>query len=164
MTRMVTLLALLVAAAPAGAAPAADAPAGGAAEQVKKIETFGAPLPAGETLPLARILDNPDSFAGKEVRVEGVVKRACTKKGCWMEIATGQGQEPGCRVTFKDYGFFVPKDSAGAKATLAGTVQVKTLSQKEVAHFEGEGAKIAKAADGTAKEIRIVATGVELSR
>jgi len=164
MTRMLTLLALALSLAPAGAARAADAQPVDGSQQAKKIERFGAPLPAGETLPLAAILADPDAFAGKEVRVEGLVKRACTKKGCWMELAAAEGEGPGCRVTFKDYGFFVPKDSAGAKATLAGTVQVKTLAPKEVAHLEAEGAKLARAEDGTAREIRIVATGVELSR
>ena len=41
---------------------------------------------------------------------------------------------------------------------------MKTLARKEVDHLEAEGASFAKAADGTAREIRIVATGVELTR
>ena len=123
-----------------------------------------APLGTGETLPLAKVLAAPDEYAGKPVRVEGVVRSACTKKGCWMELASADAEGPGCRVTFKDYGFFVPLDSAGANARLEGLVQVKTLAKREVDHLEAEGAKFAKAEDGTAKEIRIVATGVELRR
>ena len=44
---------------------------------------------------------------------EAKVRRACEKKGCWMELAGAEGIGPGMRVTFKDYGFFVPKDSRG---------------------------------------------------
>ena len=69
---------------------------------------------------------SPDKFADKTVLVEGNVRQACTRKGCWMELSEGPGAAaPGCRVTFKDYGFFVPTDSAGAKATVEGSVKVK---------------------------------------
>jgi hypothetical protein len=58
----------------------------------------------------------------------------------------------------------VPTDSAGADAHLAGEVGLRTLAKDEVAHLEGEGATLAKAADGSAKVVEITATGVELMR
>ena len=168
MTRTVTLLATFVAlVAPATglAGEAAAARAGGTASDVKEnVEKFGAPLAAGETVPVAEVLAHPDAWAGKEIRVEGVVRRVCSRKGCWMEIGPDAGTGPGCRVTFKNYGFFVPKDSAGARATLAGTVLSKTLSRARVDHLLAEGAQVDAAEDGTAREITIVATGVELRR
>jgi hypothetical protein len=68
-------------------------------------------------------------------------------------------------VTFKDYGFFVPLDSSGARARVQGIVEVKTVAPGEVQHLEAEGARFAgKQTDGSARELRIVATGVELTR
>jgi len=67
-------------------------------------------------------------------------------------------------VTFKDYGFFVPTDSKGMQARAEGVVKVKTLSKEEVDHLEGEGAKLNRGADGTAKEVTFVASGVELRK
>lgn len=165
MTRKAMLLASSLALLAPSIAFAADA-AGEKAEASApaKVERFGAPLPGGEALPLAEILRNPDGFAGKEVQVEGLVRAACTKKGCWMELAAPDGKGQGCRVTFKDYGFFVPKDAAGATARLAGVVQVKHLSKEQVDHYLSEGASFEVREDGTASEIRIVATGVELRR
>ncbi len=83
-----------------------------------------------------------------------------------MEIATVKDDAaPGCRVTFKDYGFFVPTDSQGADARVQGLVEVTEVPKSRVDHLEGEGAKFAhKNADGSATEVRIVATGVELRR
>lgn len=83
-----------------------------------------------------------------------------------MELAEGfEKSLPGCRVTFKDYGFFIPTDSAGSSAKVQGTVHTKSVTAGEVAHMEGEGASFTnKRPDGTAVEVRIVATGVELSR
>jgi Domain of unknown function (DUF4920) len=165
MTRKVILLATtMVLALPALVSAAEPAKTAPPVADSKSAETFGAPVTAGETLSLADVLAASDRYAGKQVRVEGVVRSACTKKGCWMELASADGKGPGCRVTFKDYGFFVPRDAAGAAARLEGTLQVKALAKKEVDHLEAEGAKFAKAEDGTAKEFRIVATGVELRR
>ena len=83
-----------------------------------------------------------------------------------MELAEGAAPElPGCRVTFQDYGFFVPLDSAGSTARVQGAVAVRTVPAGEVAHLEGEGAQFpGKQPDGSAREVRMVATGVELWR
>jgi len=41
---------------------------------------------------------------------------------------------------------------------------VTTLSREEAEHLAGEGAALERAPDGTAREVRVVATGVELRR
>lgn len=129
-------------------------------------QAFGAPLGQSPATSLASVLKTPDAFADRSVTVEGDVRRACTRKGCWMELSEGQdASAPGCRVTFKDYGFFVPTDSAGSKAKVEARVESKVLKPELVAHMESEGAKFAeKAPDGSAREVRLVATGVELWR
>ncbi len=144
---------------PSSLAPAAAAPA-------PRGKTFGAPLTESATSSLAEVLGSPAGFQGKTVTVDGHVRRACSRKGCWMEIATAKDDAaPGCRVTFKDYGFFVPTDSQGADARVQGLVEVTEVPKSRVDHLEGEGAKFAhKNADGSATEVRIVATGVELRR
>jgi hypothetical protein len=123
-------------------------------------------LVGAKAVALADVLKAPDKFAEQSVLVEGEVRRACTRKGCWMELS--EGQDPGaagCRVTFKDYGFFVPTDSAGSKARVEAKVESKVLKPSLVTHMEEEGAKFAeKEPDGSAREVRLVATGVELWR
>ena len=130
-----------------------------------KRAQFGESIKPGESAPLGTVLSGPAGFAGRSVIVEGAVRQACTRRGCWMELAESLDKsQPGCRVTFKDYGFFVPLDSAGKKARVQGQVQVKTVQPSSVKHMEEEGAHFAsKNPDGSANEVRIVATGVELS-
>jgi len=130
-----------------------------------KRAQFGDAIKPGETAALGQLLSGPAEFSGKSVIVEGAVRQACTRRGCWMELAQSLDKSlPGCRVTFKDYGFFVPTDSAGKKARVQGQVQVKTVEASSVQHMEEEGAHFAsKNPDGSANEVRIVATGVELS-
>ncbi len=83
-----------------------------------------------------------------------------------MEIAESKKDSAhGCRVTFKDYGFLVPVDSKGSLAKLEGKVQLTKVEKSAVDHYEGEGATFPnKEADGTAHEVRLVATGVEISK
>jgi Domain of unknown function (DUF4920) len=148
--------------APAPAQPTEVKPS--PAGEARKV--YGAPLAAAEPIALATLLANPEPYRNQTVTIEGDVRKACTRKGCWMELAesTKDGAQ-GCRITFKDYGFFVPTDSAGARARVQGTVEVDTLSAAAVRHYEEEGAVFAgKRPDGTAPEVRLVASGVELWR
>jgi len=128
--------------------------------------TYGQPLTPGEKVPLATVLQRADSYANRAITVEGRVRQACSRKGCWMEIADSTDKAtPGCRVTFKNYGFFVPTDAAGSHTRVQGVVEVSTVKASMVRHLEEEGAVFAsKQPDGTAREVRIVATGVELWR
>lgn len=130
------------------------------------VQTFGAPLGDSPAVALSQLLQQPSEYAGKKVRVEGHVRRACSAKGCWMELSTSpEPSAAACRVTFKDYGFFVPTDSAGSRATVDGEVTLKRVRPEHVRHYEGEGAVFpSKHEDGSADEVRLVATGVELRR
>jgi hypothetical protein len=89
-----------------------------------------------------------------------VVRRACSRMGCWMELAPAEGGQ-GVRVTFKDHGFFVPTDSAGAKARVRGTIELAQLSEAQAEHLRAEGGSMGA---GNQREVRLVATGVELRR
>lgn len=129
-------------------------------------QSFGKPVGPGPEVALSQILERPDDFHDKQVVVEGHVSRACSRKGCWMEIAVSEEPNaPRCRVTFEDYGFFVPRDSAGSHARLEGRVQVTQVKPEAVKHYESEGAQFpSKSSDGSAREVRLVAKGVELER
>jgi hypothetical protein len=119
--------------------------------------------PATRVVPLADVLQTPDEYTKAPVVVDGVITMACSNKGCWMQIAP-EAVKTGVRVTFKDYGFFVPTDSKGLQARAEGVATVKKLSKKDADHLEGEGAKLSRNADGTANEVSFVATGVELRK
>jgi hypothetical protein len=127
---------------------------------------YGAPISNGANAELADVLRTPERFAGKNLVVSGHVRRACTRMGCWMEIAAGTDPAtPSCRVFFHGHGFFVPKDSAGSDARVEGRLEVVTVSPAHAAHLEEEGARIpGKGEDGSAREVRLLASGVELYR
>lgn len=67
------------------------------------------------------------------VKVKGIVLEVCQMKGCWMTLATDNGQN--VRVTFKNYGFFVPKDISGKEVVLEGVAEVEMLSEADAKHY-----------------------------
>ena len=125
----------------------------------------GAPIGSAKKVSLAKVMKDPAKFAGKTVRVEGVIVRSCKMEGCWAELAPNKDAKS-VRVKMKDHSFFIPLQSAGAFARAQGVFTVKTLSKAEVDHMiNDDGAKFAsRNADGTVTEVSFEATGIELKR
>ncbi|MYK45279.1 MAG: DUF4920 domain-containing protein [Gammaproteobacteria bacterium] len=121
----------------------------------------GAELGNSPTVDLKRVLAAPEVHLGRAVIVEGKVDKVCQTKGCWLELIPAD-ESRGVRVTFEDYGFFVPKDSKGWMARLEGRFVREQLSKREVDHLLGEGATLARQPDGTAAQVSFVARAVEL--
>ncbi|HKO59402.1 MAG TPA: DUF4920 domain-containing protein [Thermoanaerobaculia bacterium] len=134
-----------------------------AASAEEVVKRGAAIAPDAKTAPLAEVMKNPDAYTKDAVVVEGTIDKLCTNKGCWMQLVP-EGSKHGVRVTFKDYGFFVPTTAQGWKARAEGVATVKTLSKEDADHLEGEGAKLARNADGTAREVSFIAQGVELRK
>jgi hypothetical protein len=124
--------------------------------------TFGAPIPNSPSVKAQDVLTSPDAYVGRELVLEGTPKTVCPKKGCWMIFADGARS---MRVMFKDHAFFVPLDSAGTPMRMAGTLQVKTISEADAKHFlvdEGKNAEAEKLT-GAQKELFFTATGVAIA-
>ena len=71
-----------------------------------------------------------------QVKFKSKIKNVCQKKGCWMTIDIGNGET--MRVTFKDYGFFVPTDNAkmvGKEVIFQGTAKFETVSVEDQKHY-----------------------------
>ena len=80
-----------------------------------------------------------DKDAEYPVKVTGTVESVCQAKGCWMQVKLADGKS--MRVTFKDYGFFVPKDIAGKTVVMDGKAYVKTTSVKTLKHYAEDAGK-----------------------
>lgn len=73
-----------------------------------------------------------DSSANEFV-IKGSIEECCQKKGCWMKVATADGES--MRVSFKDYGFFVPLDAAGSTMTMKGVAMYDTIDVDFLKHL-----------------------------
>ena len=123
-------------------------------------ETFGASLPeAGHAMTLADLLADADRYLDREVKVTTSVAQVCQKKGCFF-IAEDESHT--ARVSFKDYGFFVPSDISGRTVTLAGELKRKDLSAEQAEHYNEDMKAESTLRPGPQYEI--VATSVRVPR
>jgi len=80
-------------------------------------------------------LQQTGSFDGKVI---GEINEVCKSKGCWMTMELPDGNK--MRVTFKDYGFFVPTTSSGYMAIVHGKASKTVTDVETLRHFaEDEG-------------------------
>ncbi len=84
---------------------------------------------------VSELKDN-EAFEGKVV---GEIKEVCAMKGCWMTIDLPNGQT--MRVTFKDYGFFVPKNSQGYPVIIEGVATKKITDVATLRHYAEDAGK-----------------------
>ena len=96
-----------------------------------------------------------------DVKMEGNVVATCGKKGCWMDVVSG---EDTVFVKFKDYEFFVPTEGVeGFRTVVEGVAFYDTTTVAELRHFAEDAGKSDKQiASITEPEYRLqfTATGV----
>ncbi len=66
-----------------------------------KAEHFGEPFTDAPEVPIAQLLDSPDSFRRQPVRVKGEIERQCPAAGCWLFLRDEEGRS--IRVELGDY-------------------------------------------------------------
>jgi hypothetical protein len=121
-------------------------------------EVFGAPVgQLADATPLAEIIAASERHDGREVRATARVSQVCQKKGCFFIAQDGDAV---ARVTFADYGFFVPTDSGGKDVTIVGIFGRKVLSEAQARHFAEDAGQDPARVSGPREEYSIVATAV----
>lgn len=121
---------------------------------------FGAPItidPATAVTVSAAMQDT--AKFGQTVLVRGTITDVCMKKGCWLVVTDNAGT---MRVTFKDYGFFVPKDSHERTVYLQGVVKREMIEEDVAKHYAEESKNGPKPEEITGPQsvITMVADGV----
>lgn len=122
---------------------------------------FGEMIDAEGAMAMADLTSGMEGKDSLNIKIAAVAKDVCKKKGCWMKVETPSGDM--MRVTFKDYGFFVPKDITGKEVVMEGTAYADTTSVEDLRHYaEDGGATEEEIAAITEPEVAttFVATGV----
>ena len=103
-----------------------------------EYDKYGAEITPEDAISVEALL----ALAGQEalnLKVEGVIEEVCQMKGCWMTLRNDQGAN--VRVTFKDYGFFVPKDISGSEVIIEGIASEEVLDEDVARHYAEDGGK-----------------------
>ncbi len=130
-------------------------------ETTAEYETFGSPMDLSVAkVTLKDIAMDGDRHMDKPVRVVTRVSKVCQKKGCFFIAQQGNSI---VRVSFKDYGFFVPTDISGKRVMLVGEVVASELSPEKARHL-AEDLGEPEESVGPGKEYTIVASSVRVPR
>jgi len=104
--------------------------------QTATHEVFGSMLPDnGAPLSLVELVNDNDKYQDQEVLLATRIAKVCQKKGCFFVATEGAVT---ARVSFKDYGFFIPTDSGGKDVVLLGTFSRKNVSKEEADHYAAD--------------------------
>ena len=116
---MRVLIALLLVGLTALSASAGDGP-----------QTYGEKLSDAEAVPVSDLLDAPDDYVGKTVKIEGRITGVCAHRGCWMELA-GDEDFQSMRIKVEDGVIVFPADAVGHMATAEGVFTKIDISAEQ---------------------------------
>ncbi len=91
---------------------------------------YGEELTLLETTRISRILDDPESYVGRRLLVEGTVVDVCEMRGCWLELASDRDFEK-LRIKVDDGVIVFPLSARGQKARVEGVFEKLTLTEEE---------------------------------
>ncbi|GGI58146.1 DUF4920 domain-containing protein [Winogradskyella haliclonae] len=113
-------------------------------EEISKeiaYSSFGKEITDVDALSAERMMAHYDALkVGDTInaKMRGKISEVCSKKGCWMKL--DMGNDKVVRVTFKDYGFFMPLDATG-EVVINGKAFVKETSVADLQHYAEDAGK-----------------------
>ena len=133
--------------------------------QAAEARKYGQPLGLKDEVKVTEILASPDKYAGKKVRVKGLVTDVCEERGCWIKIGADKQE-----IMFKveDGVIAFPMAAKGSPVVAEGTVSKRVLTvEQQKAMCDKEAKALSKKADygkitGPKTIVRIEGVGAEI--
>jgi hypothetical protein len=124
-------------------------------------QSFGEAMPADSAaVSLREAIAGLGEEGQATVKVMGEVTEVCQAKGCWMILVDGDSY---ARITFKDYGFFVPIETSMQRSVVYGVLSEHVLSGEQAEHYaQDAGAQSTLELHGEVREYSLVASAVQL--
>ena len=108
--------------------------------------SFGDQITAKDYLSSAEALNKYGALKSGDtinLKFASSIQEVCSKKGCWMKLLAGEGEET-IMVRFKDYGFFMPLDANGKEVIVEGKAFVTEVSVADLKHYAEDAGKSAE--------------------
>ena len=108
-------------------------------------ESYGDGVTLEEAVAIDVLLENPNDYVGRKVRVDGVITAVCKKRGCWMQVTDPESGN-GVRIKVEDGVIVIPYTSMGREAQAEGIFEAIKLTPEQIearteaARNHGEGA------------------------
>lgn len=110
---------------------------------------LGAGVTLKEATPIKALIDRPQEFVGKTVRIDGVATAVCSHMGCWMAVAPEAADTSATvRLKVEDGVIVFPVSAKGKKVSAEGVFEPvgdDAESQEAAAEHGKHDAKASKA-------------------
>lgn len=98
---------------------------------IAKSKMYGKHLTVQEVTKISRILENPEEFIGKRVKISGMIIEVCASRGCWVYIASDKQYEK-IQVKVTDGEIVFPMSASGRMAEVEGVVEELKMSKQDL--------------------------------
>jgi hypothetical protein len=103
---------------------------------------LGAGVSLEEATPIAAIVEKPEAFVGKRLRIDGIATAVCTHMGCWMAVAASDTPDgPTVRLKVEDGEIVFPVTAKGRPVSAEGVFEAIGGSDEHGNEAAGEHAK-----------------------
>lgn len=130
-------------------------------------KTYGKGVSLDQATAISAILDDPDSYMGKKVRIEGMIIDVCSKRGCWLYVASDRPQEK-IQIKVLDGEIVFPMSAMGKIGVIEGIVEELKMSEdeklqylKHIAEEKGKPFDPASLEEGK-RFVRLIGLGAEI--
>lgn len=129
-------------------------------------KTYGKGVQLKDATPVSAILDNPDQYVGKAVRIEGMIIEVCAKRGCWIYVA-GDREGEKIQVKVTDGEIVFPMSVSGRIGVIEGIVEELKISHEEMIKYqqhlaEEKGQPFDPSTVKNERMIRLIGIGAEI--
>jgi len=136
----------------------------GSVENVAEGKVYGATFTPENMLTTAQLTEALQGKDSVQAVIKAEITSSCQSKGCWMDVKLANDST--MKVTFKDYGFFLPvEDLTGKTVVFKGTARREITSVDDLRHYAQDAGNSQQEIDAITKpkeEIRFEADGVIL--
>jgi hypothetical protein len=107
-------------------------------------DSFGAKIDDKEALTINEAKEKFESLKDGDTlnfKFTTKISDVCQKKGCWMKAPLNENEK--VRISFKDYGFFAPKNLAELQSdvVLNGKAFINVISVDQLKHYAEDAGK-----------------------
>lgn len=124
-----------------------------------QADQYGAAISDGAITSIEEAIAATEAGRTDTMRIEAEVTSVCQAKGCWLGFTHEAGD---IRVTFKDYGFFVPFSIRGKIARVEGTMEKIELSLADSKHLVEDAGGDPATVTEPIVEYQFIAAGVAI--
>ncbi|MGE3726135.1 MAG: DUF4920 domain-containing protein [Candidatus Sericytochromatia bacterium] len=101
---------------------------------------FGKAPSLKNVIKISALLEHPEHYLGKEIRVEGIATDVCPMRGCWMKIQSDRKKQS-LILKVNDGEMVFPMSARGKHIVVQGKLVKKVMPLKDVIEIERERAK-----------------------